>query len=123
MARRIVDLSIAIDMDVPSDPPGMEVDTSHAQGAPQMARFFEGLTTADLPDGEGWAVERVTLSTHNGAHMDAPWRFHSTTDNGARPAPSIDETPLDQCFRPGVKLDSGIFPTAMSRRLRTWKPS
>jgi len=113
MPRRIVDLSIAIDMDVPSDPPGMEVKieyTSHAEGAPQMARFFEGLTTADLPDGEGWAVERVTLSTHNGTHMDAPWHFHSTTDHGARPAPAIDETPLDQCFQAGVKLDFRHFP-------------
>ena len=113
MARRIVDLSIAIDMDVPSDPPGMEVKiayTSHAQGAPQMARFFEGLTTEDLPDGEGWAVEQITLSTHNGTHMDAPWHFHSTTDNGARPAPAIDETPLDQCFQAGVKLDFRHFP-------------
>ena len=113
MTRRIVDLSIAIDMGVPSDPPGMEVKieyTSHAEGAPQMARFFEGLTTADLPDGEGWAVERVTLSTHNGTHMDAPYHFHSTTDYGARRAPSIDETPLDQCFQPGVKLDFRHFP-------------
>ena len=55
--------------------------------------------------GEGWASERVTLSTHNGTHMDAPYHFHSTTDNGARRAPSIDETPLDMCFAPGVKLD------------------
>src|SRR3546814_2704067 len=37
--------------------------------------------------------------------MDAPWHFHSTTDSGARPAPSIDEAPLDLFFRAGVKLD------------------
>ena len=107
MARRIVDLSIAIDMGVSSDPPGMEVKiayTSHAEGAPQMARFFEGLTTADLPDGEGWAVEQITLSTHNGTHLDAPWHYHPTMDGGQR-AITIDEVPLDWCFRPGVKLD------------------
>ena len=28
----------------------------------------------------------VTLSTHNGTHMDAPWHYHSTTDGGTRPA-------------------------------------
>ena len=37
--------------------------------------------------------------------MDAPWHFHSTTDYGKTRAPSIDETPLEYCFKPGVKLD------------------
>ncbi len=108
MARRFVDLSIVIEMDVPSDPPGMEPKieyTRHADSVAVMAGYFPGLTAADMPDGEGWASERVTLSTHNGTHMDAPYHFHSTTDHGARPAPSIDETPLDMCFAPGVKLD------------------
>ncbi|MGA0599068.1 cyclase family protein [Caulobacter sp. KR2-114] len=108
MARRFVDLSIALEVGVPSDPPGMEPKityTRHADSVPQMARSFPGLTAEDLPDGEGWAVETVTISTHNGTHMDAPWHFHSTTDHGARPAPAIDETPLDLCLRPGVKLD------------------
>jgi ABC-type nitrate/sulfonate/bicarbonate transport system permease component len=40
--------------------------------------FFPGLQKNDLPDGEGWAVEKVQLSTHNGTHLDAPWHFHST---------------------------------------------
>jgi kynurenine formamidase len=113
MARRYVDLSIAIEVGVPSDPPGMEPQityTQHKDSVPQMAVSFPGLTAADMPDGEGWAVETVRLSTHNGTHMDAPWHFHSTTDHGARRAPSIDETPLDQCFRPGVKLDFRDLP-------------
>ena len=113
MARRFVDLSIALEEGVPSDPPGMEPKityTQHRDSVPQMAASFPGLTAEDLPDGEGWAVERVTISTHNGTHMDAPWHFHSTTDHGARKAPSIDETPLDYCLRPGVKLDFRAFP-------------
>jgi kynurenine formamidase len=112
MARRFVDLSIALEEGVPSDPPGMEpriTYTQHKDSVPQMAASFPGLTAADMPDGEGWAVERVTISTHNGTHMDAPWHFHSTTDHGARKAPSIDETPLDYCLRPGVKLDFRHF--------------
>src|SRR3546814_8142560 len=72
--------------------------------------FFPGLEKGDLPDGEGWAVEMLELSTHNGTHMDAPWHFHSTTDSGASPAPSIDEAPLDRFFRPGVKLDFSHLP-------------
>jgi kynurenine formamidase len=108
MPRRIVDLSIPIENDVPSDPPGLEPKITylkHTETVAQMASFFEGLDPSDMPDGEGWAVERVALSTHNGTHMDAPWHFHSTTDYGKRRAPSIDETPLDYCLRPGVKLD------------------
>jgi kynurenine formamidase len=113
MPRRIVDLSIAIENDVHSDPPGLEPRITyfkHSETVAQMASFFPGLMPEDLPDREGWAVERVTLSTHNGTHMDAPWHFHSTTDHGTRPAPAIDETPLDYCFRPGVKLDFRDLP-------------
>jgi kynurenine formamidase len=50
----------------------------------------------------------VTLSTHNGTHLDAPWHFHPTMDGGAR-AITIDEVPLDWCFRPAVKLDFRHF--------------
>ena len=108
MTRRFVDLSVTLEEGIASDPPGMEpriTYSKHADTVPQMAMSFPGLTAADMPDGEGWAVERVTISTHNGTHMDAPWHFHSTTDYGRSPAPTIDETPLDQCLRPGVKLD------------------
>jgi kynurenine formamidase len=104
-------------MGVPSDPEGMQVRidyTGHAQSVPQMAAAFPGLTAEHLPDGEGWAVERVTISTHNGTHMDAPWHFHSTQDGelagGARPADTIDKAPLDWCYRPGVKLDFRTLP-------------
>jgi kynurenine formamidase len=112
MTRRFVDLSISIENDVISDPPGMQPRIEyrkHRDTVAQMATYFEGLQPSDMPDGEGWAVETVTLSTHNGTHMDAPWHFHSTTDHGQRRAPSIDETPLDQCLRPGVKLDFRHF--------------
>jgi hypothetical protein len=53
MARRFVDLSIAIEMGVPSDPPGMEPVieyTRHQDSVPALAHFFEGLTADDLPD-------------------------------------------------------------------------
>src|SRR3546814_10039414 len=56
---------------------------THENTWEQIAMFFPGLTREDLPDGEGWAVEMLSLSTHNGTHMDAPWHYHSTTDNGA----------------------------------------
>ncbi|MFA9201256.1 MAG: cyclase family protein, partial [Cypionkella sp.] len=89
---RFIDLSIPITNDVVSDPEVMRPQITymtHESTWAQIAMFFPGLTREDLPDGEGWAVEQITLSTHNGTHMDAPWHFHSTTDSGASPAPSI----------------------------------
>ncbi|MGB5077959.1 MAG: cyclase family protein [Sphingorhabdus sp.] len=110
---KFIDLSIPITNDVVSDPPVMRPQISymtHDNSWEQIAMFFPGLTRDDLPGGEGWAVESVTLSTHNGTHMDAPWHFHSTTDNGKTPAPSIDQAPLDLFFRPCVKLDFSKMP-------------
>lgn len=108
---RYIDLSIAIENDIPSDPPGFGPQITyidHKTGAGQLAASFPGLAPEDLPGGEGWAVERIQLSTHNGTHMDAPWHFHSTQDERLgqkRRAMTIDELPLDWCQRPGVKLD------------------
>ncbi|MEM7218455.1 MAG: cyclase family protein [Pseudomonadota bacterium] len=109
---RFIDLSVHIDNNEHSDHPGQAPEVTylkHEQTAGGLAQFFKGLQPEQLPDGEGWAVELIKLSTHNGTHMDAPWHFHSTTDHGARPAPSIDETPLEYCFQPGVKLDFRHF--------------
>jgi len=105
---RFVDLSMPISNDVVTDPPPLRPKityTDHQQGVAQMLPFFPGLTKDLLPDGEAWAVEDVTLTTHSGTHMDAPWHYHSTTDHGARRSPTIDEAPLDLFLRPGVKLD------------------
>ena len=112
MPRRIVDLSVPIENDVKSDPPGATPSITyidHDQSVPQILSFFPGLTADQLPEGKGWAVERVQLSTHNGTHLDAPWHFHPTMNRGER-AWTIDEVPLDWCFRPGVKLDFRHFP-------------
>lgn len=107
MPRRIVDISVALEEGIASDPPFMlpRIDyRTHAETAPQVASFFPGLEPQDLPGGEGWAVETLTVSTHNGTHLDAPYHHHSTMDGGKR-AITIDEVPLDWCFRPAVKLD------------------
>lgn len=69
-----------------------------------MLSSFPGASVADLPDGEGWAIEKIQLTTHNGTHLDAPYHYASTMDGGKR-AITIDEVPLDWCFQRGVKLD------------------
>ena len=104
---RIVDLSVPIENGVKSDPPGHlpRVDYyAHRQTAAEVTSFFPGLCEEDLPDAEGWAIERVALTTHNGTHLDAPYHYASTMNGGERAA-TIDEVPLDWCFRPGIKLD------------------
>ncbi|WP_392712516.1 cyclase family protein [Rhizobium ruizarguesonis] len=109
---RIVDLSVPIANGVAADPPGNEPKiqyTDHQQSLNRILAFFPGLTADQLPDGQGWAVERVDLSTHNGTHLDAPWHFHPTQDHG-KPSMRIDEIPLDWCFQPGVKLDFRHLP-------------
>ena len=109
---KFIDLSVAIHNNEHTDHPGGSPKVTyrnHQQTAGGLAHFFPGLEPHELPDSEGWAVESITLSTHNGTHMDAPWHFHSTTNHGTEPAPTIDQTPLEYCFQPGVKLDFRNF--------------
>ena len=107
MKKRFIDLSISIENGLPSDPPMMipEIDyIDHAQGAEQMETLFPGLKKEQLPGGLGWSVEFVKLTTHSGTHLDAPYHYHPTMDNG-KPALKIDEIPLEWCFNDGVVLD------------------
>jgi kynurenine formamidase len=108
----ILDLSIPLENDVPADPPFQKVRIdyrTHATTADEIAALFPGLRPEQLPERMGWAVENVSMSTHNGTHVDAPWHYHPTMDGGAR-AITIDEVPLDWFVRPGVKLDFRHLP-------------
>ncbi|MFD1508528.1 cyclase family protein [Lacimonas salitolerans] len=112
MPRRFVDISVPLEAGIASDPPIMlpEIDyLDHKMTAGQIASFFPGLKESDLPGGDGWAVEMLRVSSHNGTHLDAPYHHHSTMNNGER-AITIDEVPLEWCFNPGVKLDFRHLP-------------
>lgn len=106
MARKIIDLSVELTDQIQSDPPGLlpKIEyLDHGAGAGEFSEMF-GLPQGVLRDEAGAAVERCTLTTHNGTHMDAPWHYHPTMNGGER-AITIDEVPLEWCFGNGVKLD------------------
>lgn len=98
---KIFDLSLTME---PKDRPlGVEIEYhSHEEGAKQMMPAF-GCAREDLPGGLGWAVERLTLSTHDGTHVDAPWHYAPVSEGGK--APTIEEIPIDWFFGDGVVLD------------------
>jgi kynurenine formamidase len=105
---RFIDLSVAIEDGLPSDPPGLipKIDyVDHSTGADEMTSlFFPGLKKEQLPSGLGWAVEHVRLTSHAGTHLDAPYHYAPTMDHG-KPALTVDEIPLEWCFHDGVVLD------------------
>ena len=99
---RIVDLSVPTGPG-PSEPIQPQIDyEDHARTAPLLSQIF-GCALEELPEGQGWASETVTLITHAGTHVDAPWHYFPTSEG--RPARRIDELPLDWFVRPGVRLD------------------
>jgi kynurenine formamidase len=61
------------------------------------------ISVKDFPDKYGLAWEDFKGDTHTGTHLDAPYHFGPIV-NG-HPAKTIDQIPLDWCFRPGIILD------------------
>ena len=99
---KIIDLSVPIEVS-PSEPFPPQVEhLDHSRGAQLMSAIF-GLPPEKLPNGLGWANDNLTLITHAGTHLDAPWHY-APTAAGSR-ARTIDEVPLDWCFSDGVVID------------------
>lgn len=74
---------------------------SHAEALSQVTRH--GLKPEYFAPGHAWAVESVTLSTHSGTHIDAPYHYGPTS--GGAPAKTIDQLPLRWFYSDGVRLD------------------
>ncbi|GGJ33593.1 cyclase family protein [Deinococcus roseus] len=106
---RIIDLSDTLSNDTQAFEPNQHdiryID--HVLGLTLGAQVF-GLTleqvTKAVPRGYAWAVEQVTLSTHSGTHVDAPYHYGPTMQDGT-PTRTIDQVPLSWCVGDGVKLD------------------
>lgn len=107
---RFVDLSVPLRSDtVPGLPPERELQYNpkityldHRTGAEAMKKIF-GVTDEDLPDGLGYSNEELTLHSHAGTHVDAPWHYGPISEG--KKARTIDELPLDWFYGNGVVLD------------------
>jgi kynurenine formamidase len=115
MPRKIIDLSVTLE-DKPFNPPHHRPSITyrnHDETWDAMEKLVPGFPRSGFPDGKAFATEQITLVTHAGTHMDAPWHYHPTTNHALKPggerAVGIDEVPLDWCFQPGVKLDFRKF--------------
>jgi kynurenine formamidase len=99
---KIYDLSVPTE-DSPSEPlPLKVVHEEHKRSAAVMGMFL-GSSESDLPQGLGWASDTVTMISHAGTHVDAPWHYFPTS--GGKRASTIDEMPLEWFFHDGVVLD------------------
>jgi kynurenine formamidase len=102
-SMRMVDLSQRLSNETSSfepNPHSIEY-IDHRAAAPLTGAY--GIDPELWLGGEAWAVERATLSTHAGTHVDAP--YHYARESGGQRARQIDEVPLRWCFGPGVVLD------------------
>lgn len=100
--RQVIDLSLPL-MNHSFEPQSASiVYATHREIARRHSNAF-GFALADFPDGVAGAMETVTVGTHVGTHMDAPWHYGPTCE-GQR-AKTIDEIPLEWCVGDGVVLD------------------
>ena len=104
---KLIDLSVPISPQIREPlPAGIQYST-HEDGAQQAAAAL-GLKQEDFPEGKAWATETVTLNTHAGTHIDAPWHYWPTSEG--QPARTIDEMPLEWFYSDGVLLDFSSKP-------------
>ena len=99
---RIIDLSVPTE-NSPSEPLPLQVNhEEHRQSAGLMQAFF-GCSEHDLPGGLGWANDSVSMISHAGTHVDAPWHYAPVSEG--KKARTIDEMPLEWFYNDGVVLD------------------
>ena len=100
---KIIDLSVPIQQTPPESPLKVDIQyIAHKEGVEVFGPIF-GLKEEDFPEGNFSAVEKLTLTTHSGTHLDAPWHYWPTAEG--KPSKTIDQIPLEWCFQDGVVLD------------------
>jgi kynurenine formamidase len=90
---RVVDLSLEIKDGLPGVLGAQIKYLGHEESVPEMLASWPGIKKEDLPGGQGWAAETLTLNTHSGTHMDAPYHYYSTM--AGQKSRTIDEMTLE----------------------------
>ncbi|GAB3794081.1 cyclase family protein [Virgibacillus kimchii] len=102
MTIQIIDLSVPMDNNSQEPFPPDISYMNHSESVNRAANAF-GIAPENWPEGKAWATEKITLSTHTGTHIDAPYHYWFNTGN--KPAKTVDQLPLDWFFGNGVVLD------------------
>ncbi|GGQ86131.1 cyclase family protein [Couchioplanes azureus] len=107
---RLIDLSSAIDAAAYEPDPIEHNVLTPRQGALHMqsemrSHFGLEFDPDVLPDGEFLSLDRLSLTSHTGTHVDAPSHYGSRTTYGDGTPRHIDEMPLEWFLNPGVVLD------------------
>jgi kynurenine formamidase len=98
----LYDLSVPTE-DSPSEPVPLKVEHKGHEASLPIIESKLGGKKDDLADGLGWADDAVSLGSHSGTHVDAPWHYSPLSEN--KKARTIDEMPLDWFYHDGVVLD------------------
>lgn len=100
---KFIDLSVTIVNNPPGSFNPAEITyTLHEESAKIRSKALN-VPEDFFPEGRLAAEEMITLHSHVGTHLDAPWHFGVTTEG--KPAKTIDEVPLEWCYGDGVVLD------------------
>lgn len=99
---RIVDLSVPL-MSFSFEPQKTEIVYWDHELFGRQACKNMGVDPADLPDGMGTSSETLSVGSHAGTHLNAPYHYGPLSEG--RPAKRIDEVPLAWCFGDGLVLD------------------
>lgn len=86
-----------------AEPNKHHIEYLDADQTAEMTGKLFGIGPEYWPDGKGYRIERVQLSTHTGTHIDAPYHYGPARDGS--PGRAIDQVPLRWCFGDGVRLD------------------
>lgn len=122
---KLIDLSILVE-NTPSEPMEIKVKRlEHVKGGKQFCRRIRWnkklplrrrlqhywqysvgkrrITIENFPDNAFLSLDIVTMPTHMGTHIDAPFHYGPRKDRLA--ASTVDQLPLEWFYRPAVKLD------------------
>jgi kynurenine formamidase len=100
----LIDLSDCLSNNTSSfEPNPHKIEYINHQDSLKVGKNLFNLEKEDWATGHGWAAETVTLSTHSGTHIDAPYHYGPTSEGS--PAATIDQIPLNWCYGDGVLIN------------------